>query len=169
MKYCLDANVFIEPSKGWYAFDIAPAFWDALLEWRQKQILCSILPIYDEIVEHKEQNALVRWVKEHGKDFFLPLDEDAWIEFGNIADLVRERYEDHIAEDFLDCSDPMVIAYARAHGLIVVTEEKWKNEDQKSNGKVGGKKIHIPNVCQLVEVQWVSTVEMLRDLKFQFK
>jgi hypothetical protein len=60
MKYCLDANVFIEPSKGWYAFDIAPAFWDALLEWRQKQILCSILPIYDEIVEHKEQNALVR-------------------------------------------------------------------------------------------------------------
>jgi len=63
----------------------------------------------------------------------------------------------------------MVIAYARAYDLIVVTEEKWKNEEVRSNGKVGGKKIHIPNVCQLVEVRWISTVEMLRDLKFRFR
>ena len=29
--YLLDANVFIEAAKGYYAFDIAPRFWEALI------------------------------------------------------------------------------------------------------------------------------------------
>ena len=29
--HLLDANVFIEAAKGYYAFDIAPPFWEALI------------------------------------------------------------------------------------------------------------------------------------------
>jgi hypothetical protein len=167
MKYCLDTNAFIEPSKGWYAFDIAPSFWDALVKWNREGILCSILPVYNEIVRHKVENDLTRWVKNY-HELFLPPNENTWLELENVANLVKDVYEDHLTEGFLECADPIVIAYAKANQLIVVTEEKRRKEDLKSNGKVGGNKIKIPNVCERIGVHWMSTVDMLRDLKFQF-
>ncbi|MDT8898264.1 DUF4411 family protein [Thermanaerothrix sp. 4228-RoL] len=168
MKYCLDTNAFIEPSKGWYAFDIAPSFWNALIQWSQKKLLCSIQPVFNEIVNHKEEDDLVRWAKQYHDELFLLPDEKTWSELRNIANLVMGVYEDHLAEGFLGCADPIVIAYAKAHQLIVVTEERIRKEELNSNGKVGGKKIKIPNVCERIGVSWVNTVDMLRDLKFQF-
>lgn len=32
IKYVLDANVFIEAARRYYAFDLAPAFWRALIK-----------------------------------------------------------------------------------------------------------------------------------------
>ncbi len=168
MKYCLDANVFIEPSKGWYAFDIAPSFWEALVRWNQDGIVCSVLPVYDEIVNHREDDALVRWVKQHRHGFFLSPDEKTWVTFRDLADLVNNVYENHLAESFLGCADPIVIAYAKANHLIVVTEEKKRTEELNTNGKVGGKRIKIPNVCERMGVPWISTIDMLRDLRFRF-
>lgn len=168
MKYCLDANAFIEPSKGWYAFDIAPSFWEALVQWNHEEILCSILPVFNEIVNHKDENDLVRWAKQYRHEIFLLPDQKTWSELRDIANLVTNVYEDHLAESFLGCADPIVIAYAKANQLIVVTEEKMRKEELNSNGKVGGKKIKIPNVCERAGVPWMNTVDMLRDLKFRF-
>ncbi len=168
MKYCLDTNVFIEPSKGWYAFDIAPSFWEALAQWNREGILCSILPVYKEITDHQEENDLVRWVKQHHKQLFLHPNQETWEVFGEIVNLVNETYEGYLVESFLNCADPLVIAYAKANRLVVVTEEKKRKEELNSNGKVGGKKIKIPNVCERVGVGWIGTIEMLRELKFQF-
>lgn len=39
MKYCLDANVFVEAHRRYYAFDIAPPFWRALEQWGQAQVI----------------------------------------------------------------------------------------------------------------------------------
>lgn len=101
-------------------------------------------------------------------NYFSCQTKKTWSELRNIANLVMGVYEDHLAEGFLGCADPIVIAYAKAHQLIVVTEERIRKEELNSNGKVGGKKIKIPNVCERIGVSWVNTVDMLRDLKFQF-
>ncbi len=61
-----------------------------------------------------------------------------------------------------------MIAYAKANHLIVVTEEKKRTEELNTNGKVGGKRIKIPNVCERMGVPWISTIDMLRDLRFRF-
>lgn len=169
MKYCLDTNVLIEPSKGWYAFDIAPSFWEALLDWNEQNIVCSIQPVFDEIIKHKEESDLVQWVELNHKTFFLPIDESTLVQYTYIANLVSTLYESYLVEDFLKCADPFVIAYTKAHDLILVTDEKPRNEGKSPNGKIGGKKIKIPNVCDRVNVRYISTTDMLRDLKFRFK
>jgi len=32
-RYILDANVFIEATRRYYAFDLAPKFWDSLVHY----------------------------------------------------------------------------------------------------------------------------------------
>lgn len=51
MKYCLDANVFIEAHRRYYSFDIALPFWEALVNWGAQQILCGLLPVYDDLLK----------------------------------------------------------------------------------------------------------------------
>ena len=43
-RYLLDANVFIEPSKKYYAMDLVPRYWNCLKTYAQKGIISSIDP-----------------------------------------------------------------------------------------------------------------------------
>ena len=43
-RYLLDANVFIEAYKRYYAFDIAPAFWNNLALAAQDGLVMRFLP-----------------------------------------------------------------------------------------------------------------------------
>lgn len=104
MKYCLDANVFIEPSK-MVCLRYRSLVLGGLVRWNQDGIVCSVLPVYDEIVNHREDDALVRWVKQHRHGFFLSPDEETWVTFRDLADLVNNVYENHLAESFLGCAD----------------------------------------------------------------
>jgi hypothetical protein len=58
-RYVLDANVFIEAEKNYYAFDICPGFWRALLRQHEARRVCSIDRIRDELVN----DALQQWVR----------------------------------------------------------------------------------------------------------
>lgn len=167
MKYCLDANVFIESHRRYYAFDIAPPFWDALAGWGVEQILCGTRAVYEDLV--KDDDELSHWVKSDGKALFLDPDPATYQCFGEIGDLVASDYEPQLVSAFLGCSDPWVIACAKANGLIVVTMETLRQEVPKKGGKIGGRKIQIPNVCQKVGVSFIDTFVLLRDLKFSFR
>lgn len=59
--YLLDANVFIEAARRYYAFDIAPPFWEALLEFAEKGKLISIDRVKNELLRGKDE--LSTWVK----------------------------------------------------------------------------------------------------------
>ena len=48
MIYVLDANVFIDAAKRYYAFDIAPGFWDSLALLAQIGSVRSIDRVYQE-------------------------------------------------------------------------------------------------------------------------
>lgn len=49
--YLLDTNVFIEAARRYYSFDIAPAFWTALLYYAEKGNLHSIDKVKDEYLD----------------------------------------------------------------------------------------------------------------------
>jgi len=56
---------------------------------------------------------------------------------------------------FADTADGWIVAYARAKGSIVVTEEQPAPQSSK---------IKIPDVCAAFGVQYVNTFVMLRSL-----
>lgn len=45
LVYVLDANVFIEAARRYYAFDLAPKFWDSLIE----QVDCGVIESIDRV------------------------------------------------------------------------------------------------------------------------
>jgi hypothetical protein len=168
VKYCLDANVFIEAHRRYYSFDIAPPFWEALANWGAEQMICGISLVHDDLVKNDDE--LSRWAKTDGASIFLDPDTDTYRYIGEIGDLVTNQYKTHQVNAFMDCSDPWVIAYAKAHHLVVVTMEVLRQEQpDRIDGKIAGKKIQIPNVCQKVGVEFMDTFRLLRDLKFTFR
>ncbi len=54
-KYLLDTNVFIEAAKGYYAFDIAPRFWEVLVAGATSGTLRSIDRVKDEIDRQEDE------------------------------------------------------------------------------------------------------------------
>ncbi len=63
-----------------------------------------------------------------------------------------------------------MIAHAAAHNLTVVTMESLRQETPDRNtGKIGGRKIQIPNACQQVGVPVINTFDLLRRLNFRFR
>lgn len=47
--YVLDANVFVEAKNKYYAFDIAPFFWDSLATYAEKGVIKSIDRVLTEL------------------------------------------------------------------------------------------------------------------------
>ena len=169
MKYCLDANVFIEAHRRYYSFDIAPPFWESLVQWGTEQILCGTSLVYEDLVKNNDDE-LCRWAKTDGSSLFISPDVDTYRYIGEIGDLVTRQYKTHQAEAFMDCSDPWVIAYAKSNNLVVVTMEVLRQEQpDRIDGKIAGKKIQIPNICQKVGVEYIDTFRLLRELNFSFR
>jgi hypothetical protein len=59
-SYVLDANVFIEAARRYYAFDIAPAFWQALINFASSGRVISIDRVKAELDRGNDE--LTEWV-----------------------------------------------------------------------------------------------------------
>ena len=167
MTYCLDANVYIEAHRRYYAFDIAPGFWDAFSDWAAQGIILSPLPIYDEIAHTKDQ--LAEWAKAHKESLFVDPDESTVTAYSEIADLAVRHYEPQHVQVFLKGADPWVIAYAKAHDFVVVTMESLKAEQPSKKSSLIAGEIKIPNICQRIEVKFINTFDLLRVLRLTLR
>ncbi|GAB4398097.1 MAG: DUF4411 family protein [Anaerolineales bacterium] len=162
MLYCLDTNVYIEAYRRYYAFDIAPGFWDGLIRLAEQQVICSPTFVYDEISSSKD--ALAHWAKSNKEILFVEIDEITQNIYTEIINQVVFLYEPQHVQKFLEGADPWVIAYAKSQQLSVVTIESLKNESPNKAGKIGGK-IKIPNICQRFDVVCEDTFALLRAQK----
>lgn len=163
MLYCLDTNVYIEAHRRYYAFDIAPGFWDAFSEWAKQGIICSPIPVYDEIVTSKDQ--LAHWAKKNFAALIVSVDEATATAYGDIANLVQRYYEPQHVQVCLNGADPWVVAYAKAHNLVVVTMEIAKNEQINKKTNLIAGEIKIPNLCRRFGVKFINTFGLLRAMK----
>ena len=76
--YLLDANVFMQAARSYYAFDLAPAFWQALLEHAAAGRVRSIDRVKREILRGNDD--LAAWAKDEFGPYFVCTDQDGVIE-----------------------------------------------------------------------------------------
>ncbi|MCD6388101.1 MAG: DUF4411 family protein [Desulfobulbaceae bacterium] len=157
MRYCLDANIFIQAKNFHYHFDICPGFWD----WLDQQIetVGSIVPICEELVAGNDE--LKPWAKDRKETgFFADIYDPAVQEvFRAIAVYVEIQYETHQAGKFLDGADPWLIAYSQVNDCVIVTSEILSP---------GAKKVKIPNICEEFGVDYTDCFTMLKGLNARF-
>lgn len=159
--FVLDANVFIQASRHYYAFDLAPKFWDSLIFHAKNGRIESIDRIKEELERGKDDLAI--WANGHLHSAFTSTDEEDIIEsYRGIMEWVnsQRQYNNEAIADFASVADGWLIAYAKARGRTIVTHEIPDPNIRR--------KVPIPNVCIEFHVPFINTFEMLRVLGVQF-
>lgn len=160
--YVLDANVFIQAARRYYAFDLAPRFWERLEHHTASGEVRSIDRVKGELERGKDE--LAEWVKTHLRDAFASTDETDIIQaFSEMMAWVyaSTQFSEAAKSEFASGVDGWLVAFARVKGCIVVTHEVL-NPDIK-------RKVPIPNLCQAFGVTFIDTFEMLRRLGVRFE
>jgi len=159
IKYLLDANVFIEAHRRYYAFDIVPSFWQTLVQLAVDNKIITIDRVKQEIISTKEEDVLSNWAIDEFDRWFMPTDDvNVFKSYGLIMNWVQKQsqYYDSAKSEFASVADSWLIAYAMTYGYKIVTHEQFKRDVKK--------RILIPNVCRAFNVPFIDTFEMLRRL-----
>lgn len=159
--YVLDANVFIEAARRYYAFDLAPPFWESLVHHAADGRIQSIDRIKVELERGNDE--LMAWARGDFSDAFASTDEEGVISFyTQVMGWVyaQDQFSDAAKADFAAGADGWLVAYAMSKGHIIVTHEVLDPSIKR--------KVPIPNVCEAFGVSYVDTFAMLRELGVRF-
>lgn len=160
--YLLDANVFIQAHRQYYAFPICPGFWQSLLHHHHNNQILSVDRVRLELL--KGDDALSDWIlKQTPTTLFAPTHEPTVVQaFSEMMTWAQQsgQFSDKALADFAAAADGWLVAYAHANGHMVVTHETF-NKDAKN-------RIKIPNVCRQFNVPYQNTFEMLAELKVSY-
>jgi len=163
-KYILDSNVFIEAHRRYYSFDIAPSFWNFLIENAKRNIITSIDRVYLELTKGKD--TLAEWIEKEFAFSFIDTKDNSEI-LVKYAKLMQwassqEQYLQNAKDEFaqVENADPWIIATALVNNFTIVTHEVLDTQIKK--------KIPIPNVCKAFNITYIDTFELLRKLSFKF-
>ena len=161
--FVLDANVFIEAARRYYAFDLVPAFWDTLLYWARNGRIVSVDRVKDELARSNDK--LAKWATgQFHKHFASTGNEEVMNAYRQIIQwaCAQTQFKDSAKAEFARANnaDAWVVAYALAKKAVVVTHEQLNRNAKR--------RIPIPNVCRAFNVLYVDTFEMLRQLGVKF-
>jgi hypothetical protein len=161
--YVLDANVFIEAARRYYAFDLHTRFWDILNEHAENGMIESIDWVKKELERGKgkkgEEDELARWANSIFIHAFRSTDERDVIEsYGRVMTWVQgqSQYTDAAKAEFANKPDGWLVAYAAAKERVVVTHEVLRPDISI--------RVPIPNVCEPLHICYIDTFAMLREL-----
>lgn len=161
-RYVLDANVFIEAYRKYYAFDLCPGFWRALVRQHENKRLFSIDRVKSELTAGSDE--LSDWAKGRTPDTFFKqtLDKAVRDSFASAMKWVQaeQQFDADAKAQFASAADGWIIAYAKVNKLVIVTHEEYAPDAKR--------KVPMPNVCIEFNVDYCNTFEMLRALKVQF-
>ena len=159
--YVLDTNVFIEAARRYYAFDLAPVFWESILHHAANGRINSIDRVKEELERGKDE--LAKWATSQFSNAFVSTDEeDVTNSYASVMGWVKaqDQFSDAAKADFADGADGWLVAYAMSKSQIVVTHEVLDPGIKR--------KVPIPNVCEAFSVSYVDTFAMLRELGVRF-
>ncbi|MBU2827449.1 MAG: DUF4411 family protein [Acidithiobacillus ferriphilus] len=162
-RYLLDANTFIEAKRRYYAFDICPGFWNALLANHDGRRLWSIDQVRDELLRGGADE-LTQWVDARVPgSLFLPTADGTVIQnFALMMTWVQNQpqFIPAAKAEFASVADGWLAAYAKARGYTVITHEVARPDARK--------RVPLPNVCDAFGVPYNDTFNMLRDFGSRF-
>ena len=155
--YVLDANVFIEAARRYYAFQFDSPFWENLIRLYDEGRIISIDRVKNEIQKGKDE--LADWVSNDFHAAFVSTDDDEVISsYAQIMNWVynQDQYTIAAKAEFANSPDGWLIAYALAKGCIIVTHESFSKDAKK--------RVLIPNVCKHFGIECIDTFEMMKRL-----
>jgi hypothetical protein len=158
-RFLLDSDVFIQAARQYYAFDLAPAFWQALVDLASNGQLLSIDRVKNELEQGRDE--LAQWVGESFHPRFASTNEsDVLQAYATIMQWAQAQpqYLPAAKAELADMNnaDAWLVAYAVAKQCRVVTQEQPHPDSRR--------KIFIPDVCQAFGVAFTGSFEMLRIL-----
>lgn len=151
--YTIDSNVLIEAKNRYYAFELAPGFWEWLDHHHRNRTLASIERIKSELTQGEDE--LTKWTVDH-PEFFLPFDAPAVDALTDIASWATRDYDPRVASEFLHAADSALVAYGAAHRHTIVTQEVSRSGSKK--------RIKIPDACASFNVRHMNSFAMLHDV-----
>ena len=132
-RFLLDANVFIEASNRYYQHTICPGFWKALIYHFQNRSVKSIDKVKEEIL--RKQDWLRNWVKKEApEEYFRSTALDrVQSEYQRIIEWAsnNNQYIPAAKSEFARGADGWLVAYAKVHRFVVVTQETPSRQSKK--------------------------------------
>ena len=122
--YVLDADVFIEAARRYYAFDLAPKFWESLVHHAANGRIQSIDRVKKELERGKDK--LATWATSQFSDEFASTDEEDVTEsYTEVMGWVQaqDQFSDAAKADFASGADGWLVAYPKSKRHIFVTHE----------------------------------------------
>lgn len=162
--FLLDSDVFIAAKNAYYAFEICPGFWKAVLRAHRLDRARSLDRIRNELLSGRKEEDLVQWVRNGvPAAFFLDSNaEDVSSAYAEVMLWVQRnpQYLDRAKAKFATEADGWLVAYSMVHGTVVVTNEQPRPDSRN--------RVPLPDVCKQFEVPYKDTFLMLRELEAQF-
>lgn len=153
--YCLDSSVFINSWNRYYPQDVFPGVWDCLHGLMIADQVIIPHDIYEEVKRGGDE--LFNWLAWHGVNYVQRPDERHIRACKSIVQAHRRLLETKKNRSGSG-ADPWLIAHAQVAGAIVVTEEQKSNQIAKPR---------IPDVCAAMNIEVISTVDLLRRSGFK--
>ena len=152
--YVLDTNVFIDAANAYYAFDLAPGYWDFLVQLFYSHHAVSIKSVYDELGEAGDGDPLKDWARANKQHFVAP-DSRVVACYQRVIAWAKNNYDSPAVVEFQRVADSWIVAHALARGWVVVTHEKSAPRSKR--------RIKIPDACVALGVECLNPFMMFRD------
>ena len=154
--YFFDTNVFIQ--LGLYYPSRFPTIWERINNLVQNGKLLSVREVRNELELGNASPYISGWVKANRKIFKIPSEKELHIVKNILGD---NRFRGLVRRESilkgLPVADPFIIAAAKVHNGIVVTQENYKPGAAR-----------IPTVCDVLEVRCVNLEKFLEREKLKF-
>jgi hypothetical protein len=152
--YLLDANVLISAKNAHYAFDIAPGFWNWIIDANNRGVVYTVQEVVKEIQEGKDD--LAAWITQRGSSIGIAPGSRTTPHLTATAQWATTcgRFSSAAVSEFLSVADLYLVAQARELRYSVVTHESLD-----PNAK---RRIKIPDACQAVGVSYMTPWQLLR-------
>lgn len=156
-KYLIDANIFMTAHRQLYPFDLAPSFWEQLVERGSNRIVI-IEEIQKEI--RKGHDLLLEWYERECSNFtVLGIPTLEVIEsYRKIINSINANghYLPSAKREFASSADLWLCAYGLALGETIVTLETYDAEIKK--------RVKIPNVCREFGIEYINLLQFMREI-----
>lgn len=147
-----------------YPFDVFPSFWNKLIELSDNGMIISIDKVKKELCDSTNQDGLSIWCSQILNDSFFQDSSSCIDKYAEIAVWTAGHplFQQNAKDEFLstDLADPWLIAYAMKNDCIIVTHEI--SQPQRKN------RIKIPEPCMDFGVNYITPIQMLRELNESF-
>lgn len=159
--YVLDSNFFIQAHRFHYPIDVAKGFWNKVVQLAAQGSIISIDKVKKELYD--KNDVLEDWCKNNLPEDFFKDTSVVMNAYAQVTTWVMSRsghYLPNAINEFLDAdeADAFLVAYCLTDpkNRFVVTQEI--SEPNRQN------KVKIPDVCIALNVPFVNTIEMFRQL-----